>query len=133
MRCARCVTLGSVYVGVAGLDSAILRSLGRQQQQPGGQTNGHSKVWLSSTLSSALPSALSLHRRTSSAQLEMPTRTRPSPHIKCHLHKTGHAECGRGRRVERTPPEDAGDALTDTPVAARHLLPRPLQYGCRSP
>ena len=72
-------------------------------------------------------------RRTSSAQLEMLTHRCPLPRVKCHPHKTGHAECGRGRRVERTPPEDAGDDLTDAPVAARHLLPRPLQYGCRSP
>ena len=54
-------------------------------------------------------------------------------HIKCHPHKTGHAESGRGRRVERTPPADAGDDLTDAPAAARHLLLRPLHYGCRSP
>ena len=65
--------------------------------------------------------------------LEMPTCTRPSPRVKRHSHRTGHAECGRGRRGERTPPEDAGGDLTDAPVAARHLLLRPLQYGCRSP
>ena len=68
--------------------------------------------------------------RAHSAQQEA---TRPSPHIKCHPHKTGHAECRRGRHVERTPPEDAGGDLTDAPVAARHLLPCPVHYGCRSP
>ena len=64
-------------------------------------------------------------RRTSCAQLEMPTHRCPSPRVKCHPHKTGHAECRRGRRGVRTPPEDAGGDLTDAPVAARHLLPRP--------
>ena len=72
-------------------------------------------------------------RRTSSAQLEMPTRTRPSPHIKCHPHKTGHAECGRGRRGVRTPPEDAGGDLTDAPDRGSASVAVSLHYGCRSP
>ena len=72
-------------------------------------------------------------RRTSSAQLEMLTHRCPLPRVKYCPHRTGHANCRRGRRGERTPPADAGCDLTDAPAAARHLLPRPLHYGCCSP
>ena len=73
--------------------------------------------------------------RTSSAQLEMLTHRCPLPRVKYCPHKTGHADCGRGGRVERTPPEDAGGDLTDAPdrgsasVAAPPALrlPQPLK------
>jgi hypothetical protein len=54
-------------------------------------------------------------RRTSCAQLEMLTHRCPLPRVKYCPHKTGHADCGRGRRGERTPPEGAGGDLTDAP------------------
>ena len=54
-------------------------------------------------------------RRTSSAQLEMLTHRCPLPRVKYCPHRTGHANCRRGGRVERTPPVGAGGDLTDAP------------------
>ena len=72
-------------------------------------------------------------RRTSSAQLEMLTHRCPLPRVKYCPHRTGHANCRRGGRVERTPPVGAGGDLTDAPDRGSASVAVSLQYGCRSP